>query len=383
MKPIVHIAVDEKFIDAAYDIYERAFPGKNTFIVLLESGKGEVDHVSKDKDYIFISTSGDYISQIADMVQDIDLLVFHYLGEYQARLSLSLPNSIKKVWTVFGHEIYNDPYLVGTGIYGKKTFKKFLFCKYWFKKIFRRWYYLLVKQKKDPLLIAHDAMKKMDFIGIFFQEEFELYKQLGILSATAKKLKFTYYPLDIVIDESQSFVNDKNILLGNSATYTNNHLEVFSVLGKMNLENQRIIAPLSYGNNKYVKEIISEGKSLFGKKFTPLTKFLPLESYQAILQTCGIVIMNHYRQQAVGNVLNTMYLGAKVFLSKKNTLYHYLKRIGCYVYCIEEDLVLGNGNVFRLLDKRQKQHNRKILKEELSLERICKELQENFNPLLS
>ena len=109
-------------------------------------------------------------------------------------------------------------------------------------------------------------------------------------------------------------------------------MEAIEILKKLDLKNNNIVTPLSYGNKEYANQIEEIGKQEIGKRFMPLTEFLPLNEYQKILQSCGIVIMNHYRQQAVGNVLNALYLGAKVYLSNNNTLYHYLRRIGCHVF---------------------------------------------------
>ena len=43
----------------------------------------------------------------------------------------------------------------------------------------------------------------------------------------------------------------RNILLGNSASDTNNHLDAFEALRKLDLDGRKIITPLSYGNANY------------------------------------------------------------------------------------------------------------------------------------
>ncbi|WP_372638629.1 TDP-N-acetylfucosamine:lipid II N-acetylfucosaminyltransferase, partial [Fodinibius sp.] len=226
------------------------------------------------------------------------------------------------------------------------------------------------------------AMRKMDYMAILHREELLYCKDKIKLRDDIKQIPFTYYPMDVIIDRHTGMVSDNNILLGNSAYYSNNHLEAFDLLRKMGIGDQKIICPLSYGDEAYADEIAKRGKSLFGPKFYPLTEFLPLDKYQKILRGCGIVIMNHYRQQGAGNILHAMYLGAKIYLSRKNTLYHYLTRIGCRLYCIEEDLKPDNEKAFMLLTKKQIQKNRTILERALSLEKICNELQQKFNPLL-
>ena len=48
--------------------------------------------------------------------------------------------------------------------------------------------------------------------------------------------------------------------------------------------------------------------------------------------------MNHYRQQACGNIIAALNMGCKVFLSNKSPLLEHFRDIGVTVYCIETDL---------------------------------------------
>jgi hypothetical protein len=385
VKPIVHIATDEKFIDAAYKIYERAFPKKNKFLILVGEVQNGIEHLSKKNDYIFIKKDEKLISSVESLVKEASIIVFHGVNFPQAQIALSLKKKDKAfIWNVFGYEVYNNYGIFGYDVIGKKTYKAFIFSiKDWLKNRFRSIFYLIMKGEPEPDKFIAQSFFKMDFVGILFKEEIEKYMDLGIVKTDIKQLKFTYYPLDIVINKEQNKVTNDNILLGNSASYTNNHLEAFDILKQMDLGTRELITPLSYGKEEYANEIIKIGKSTFGDSFNPLVEFLPLSEYQKILQNCGIVIMNHYRQQAVGNVLNTMYMGAKVYLSNKNTLYHYLKRIGCYVYCIEEDLNPANDDALASLSKEKMIENRKILTEELSAENICEELNNKLNSFLA
>lgn len=385
LKPIIHIATDEKFIDTAYYIYEKAFPGKNYFIILLKKEDEVIKHVSTEKDYTFIKIDGNYDIKIKEIVKGRCLLVFHGLDPNQSILAMKLKDiNIKYMWTVFGFEIYKNYEIFQDKIYGKMTHNKFIFG--YLRSIknmlrpYLRWY---LKQKVNSTINRKESLKLMDYVGILYNEEMDLYKELKILKDNAKLIKFTYYPLDLIVNSESEFVQNSNILLGNSASYSNNHLEAFEVLEKLNTNYIDIITPLSYGKDEYAEQVIKIGEQKFAEKFKPLTEFLPLIEYQKILLNCGIVIMNHYRQQAVGNVINGLYLGAKVYLSNKNTLYHYLKRIGCYVFCIEEDLVPENESAFNLLNKNQMMENRKILKKELSLDIVVSELKKKIDPIIN
>ena len=151
---------------------------------------------------------------------------------------------------------------------------------------------------------------------------------------------------------------------------------------EFDLKNKKIICPLSYGDNNYANEIIRIGEQKLGNNFEPLIKFMPLHQYNNYTQSCSIVIMNHYRQQAVGNVLTLLWMGAKVFLDERNTLYHYLKRLGVYVYNIKQDLRPNKTDVLMPLSLKYQQHNRECLKNEVSQKIILQELQTSINRIL-
>lgn len=376
-KQIVHIATDEKFINAAYDVYEKAFPGQNSFMILLNNETQEIKHLSKDKNYEFQYCSNpNWISEILDKINSAGYIVFHGMSLSQANLALSINSSAKLVWTVFGTEVYQNIKFFGKEIYGRKTFNKYLGNKYLLKNKFRPIYYNLIKGKPQGDTIVSKALNKMDYCSILYKDEFDMFIHKGVLKDNAKWLKFTYYPLDIIINKDAEYVNGNNILLGNSASSSNNHLEAFEILSKINIGNRKIITPLSYGYIEYQQDIKSRGEVLFKDKFVGLTDFMPLKDYQNLTQSCGIVIMNHYRQQAVGNVLDMMFRGAKVFLTKKNTLYHYLKRIGCSVFDIDTDTI--DEDSLQLLTMDEMTNNRNILYNEVSLDNIVKHLRDTI-----
>jgi hypothetical protein len=192
-------------------------------------------------------------------------------------------------------------------------------------------------------------------------------------------VKFAYYPLEFIFEGSAELkVKGNNILIGNSSSITNNHIEVFNILRKANIGTSNLIVPLSYGDKTYRDKIIRSGNKFFKDAFNPLTSFMRLQDYNKILQSCGIVIMNHYRQQAFGTIIGMVWMGAKVFLSNKNTIYHYFIRIGLVVYNIEQDL-LNQKDSLTCLSENEINQNRRILKSEISSEELIYSLQEAFN----
>lgn len=141
----------------------------------------------------------------------------------------------------------------------------------------------------------------------------------------------------------------ENILVGNSATIENNHLEVFEYLNRyVDLSGRQIIVPLSYGDDWYRKRIIADGKSQFGDRFFPLTTFMGKDAYVELLQSCGHVFMNHLRQQALGNICIMMLKGAKIYMHPKSPLYRWMLDKGGVIEPIEALDAASRGVIGKL-----------------------------------
>lgn len=207
----------------------------------------------------------------------------------------------------------------------------------------------------------------------------EYFKQLGYLSPTVSHICMTYYPLEYIFKGIENIkVNGNNILLGNSSSSSNNHLEAFNILKSFNLDDKNIIVPLSYGDKRYGETITEIGKTLFGKNLQSLFDFMPLDKYTILLSSCNVVVMNHYRQQAVGNIIAMLWMGAKVYLDEQNTFYHYLRRIGIEVFSIKADLKVDNPLALVGLSDYQIDQNRKILQREIGFSNIKSQLEQRL-----
>lgn len=127
------------------------------------------------------------------------------------------------------------------------------------------------------------------------------------------------------LDKYSKEHNGTNILIGNSATATNNHEEVFNLLSKYSNEDIKVYVPLSYGDESYAEKIVVEGTKIFGNKFVPMRDFMTPNDYVSLLATMDIAIFNNDRQQALGNINMLMYLGSKIFLRTDTTMWDHYK----------------------------------------------------------
>lgn len=120
------------------------------------------------------------------------------------------------------------------------------------------------------------------------------------------------FPYDEYFDAEDT--NEIRILVGNSATKTNCHLEVLDYLKKYKEENIAIYCPLSYGDKEYGEQVAAYGEKLFGDKFHAIFDFMELMDYHKFLASCHVGIFACNRQQAMGNISILLRLGRKVYL---------------------------------------------------------------------
>lgn len=119
----------------------------------------------------------------------------------------------------------------------------------------------------------------------------------------------------VMLDNARCECHDSiNILIGNSATESNNHKEIFDLLSRHQNENIKIYVPLSYGEQIYAQEIIRYGTEKLGDKFIPVLNFFAPNDYANFLQHIDIAVFNNIRQQSLGNIYALLYLNKKIFI---------------------------------------------------------------------
>lgn len=166
--------------------------------------------------------------------------------------------------------------------------------------------------------------------------------------------------------EADIMNSELRILVGNSASWTNNHFEALRILSGMKINLPfKILCPLSYGDSGYAAQVIEFGKNLFNDAFVPLTKFMPPEKYAEFLADVDIALFAHRRQQALGNILALLYLGKKVYIRSDISTWGFLKRHGIKVFDYKE-LASVSFDEFIYYDKQIMESNRRRIKENFS-----------------
>ncbi|MGM0546869.1 MAG: TDP-N-acetylfucosamine:lipid II N-acetylfucosaminyltransferase [Bacteroidota bacterium] len=380
---ILHIAKDEKFINGAYYLFEKAFPGQNEYVIVKPSGDPPIRFLNTHLvvNATFEVTSPATLSRLTKMSDQHQVTVLHGLGDINLAVFNESDRQERFMAIVHGAEIYNSGILNNTlmgpqtkAIYEltqKNNFYDLL------KEIYRSIKYR--DNHTDFKVNLPEVIFEIKNFGSLPGFTYDHLIESRLYHPSIQRIPFTYYPIEYVVKNDELRASGRHIFLGNSSSATNNHLEAFEFLKNLGLGDRKVVTPLSYGCPKYAKAIIKEGKKMLPDNFMSLTTFLPLEEYNQIISECGIVVMNHYRPQAVGNIIASLYLGAKVFLNDTD-VYRYFKQLGCHIYLIEEDLK-ASKKPFVLLNEKQIKENRTILKNTLSADVLVKGLRYSFRQL--
>lgn len=182
-------------------------------------------------------------------------------------------------------------------------------------------------------------IKYMGYLLTYIPEDVDIarniYKANGDYLETLGYLSNVYNPNSENIKKI-NFATACNILVGNSADPSNNHFEIFECLEKYTLDNVKIYAPLSYGDQEYAQQVIEKGKELFGDNFIPLMQLIPKNQYTELLDKIDIAIFNHKRQQAMGNTINLLGMGKTVYLQKGTSQWNFLKTLNIDILDFKE-----------------------------------------------
>ena len=317
-------------------------------------------------DYIFISNDRNYkFKNINTLLENIkimsaddflnlckknvyDAVFLHAIDSFPYNKTKLIPKEIKVFWLVWGYDLYGHPKknpMIKMDLYKPKTLEvcpylKKSFSLYNILRHLKRELYSLVNKKYSYSSKAYmQAVSRIDYFSGVLPTEYDLLKDVPYFRA--KRVQYAYVSTEDMYDkipETPPMIGD-NILIGNSAAETNNHLDILDYIKDFKPKNRHIISALSYsGPQKYIDVIVSSYTNVFGKAFRPLLQLMPLKEYNSIIKTCGYGIFYHERQKGMGNISGLIMAGAKVFLSETSVTYKYYKELGIHVYSVQNDL---------------------------------------------
>lgn len=361
----LHLMNDEKVVSRTIDLFEEALPGENKFIIL-----------SRRENCVFVKKNLPYVSyseyntpefwNIVDNVDRYQYIIVHYLS-YSAAKFIAKVNHPGFVWLIWGADLYinilskngfrlyDEPLIEFINSFRSAPIRTI-------KDIIKRNYYHKTLMK---------ALKKLSYVsGPDYNIFVNYYPELRV-----SYKEFYYYPIDEIVGELSAKKHGlgNNIVVGNSASFTNNHKNILKTLSRICGAERKIITPLSYGAAK--KYVVRLGNKYCPASFYPITEFMPITEYNNLLLSARTFIYGHHRQEAFGNILTALYIGGTVFLYSDNPLYEYLRRQGFILFEISE----LNQKIDYHLSINEKVTNRNRCVELYGMKRLMELIRMEFN----
>lgn len=321
---IIHIVRDDKFFDAVAFCFDSNPIYDNTYLLVTNTEHYTFKYINKTEKVEVLWNK----KLVRDRIcrDDYDVIFFQsILPTYYKFFKYIKPTKIV-IWWAWGFDLYSP-------LYGTKPFISIELYKPLTKKYHNSWTvkfvdfckrllrWNLIKQRKEWI-------KRIDYFNPVIQLEYELMKNVPNFRA-----KEYHYPFPITVNQNNNYGD--HILIGHSATYENNHLDVWNSVCSYIPEGRKVIFPLSYGNHKYALFLRNKIKSnvhdiLF------LMDFLPQDEYYELTSRCSYAIFGVVRQMAMGNIYNCLQSGVKVFLFRDSLVYKHLCSMNYVVFAIED-----------------------------------------------
>ncbi|MCC5894485.1 MAG: TDP-N-acetylfucosamine:lipid II N-acetylfucosaminyltransferase [Alkalibacterium sp.] len=305
---------EEKFYRPYISFINTYFNKENHEFIIVGSNTNQAEFIQLNSNVEFFPKNVKGFFKISKKMANSSKVIIHGLLMSQITFLLFLkPFTMKKVfWIVWGADLYFYQ--------SKKNDFKHNINEF-FRKI---------------------VIKRIPFIATLVKDDYYLAEKWYNVNAVHLKAIYisderTQYIREVLENRKTTKNGTLRILIGNNATPSNNHLEVFEYLKKYSNRDIEIICPLSYGDNEYAKLIENKGKEMFGSKFSALVELVPMREYIHFLDTIDIGVFNNDRQQGLGNIFSLLYLGKKVFLRPSTTMWNEIRNeMGIEVFSIEE-----------------------------------------------
>lgn len=388
---IIHFVINHPLVDKTIEIFEASFKGKNQFYALNSIGIKGSNHRIKN-------ISGSNVEEAIVLNKDAKYIIIHFLDTELCRILNAIDlNHIKIGWGFWGADFFSKHKSISSLYLDDLNFKYFL--KYgtfnsernaisnFFKRIKYRFWGNHIYEKE--VRIKKEFAGKINFLLHFNPLDAELINQ--VFRSNIEYKFFFYYDInysDLAISQpdavkigksSIGFSDHKVLFLGNSASLSNNHLSILNSLSIFDKEKFLIVSPLSYGDFNYANCVISHANKLFGSSFIPIKEYLSKEKYSNYLSSADVIIMNHIRSEAAGNVFMLLAMGKKIFLHGESNLYKFL--IDNHVHVCDATKIrnLSYETFIQPLTDTEKNSNREFIISKFARENIINSLKLALN----
>lgn len=369
---IAHFSVDSQFLESVQYSFSKSLPeSTNHFYIysgILRPNISKAKNLENIKKFNFHKV----IFFREKDFKKYDLIVFHSLNYWNSKILLKLRT--KRYYSiVWGGEIYtntelktdfsrNDKYLNSKVSFLRRIYD---FIQYG--------YYLSTAERNKIIAKALFMSKKLSSNPM----EFEILKKDNIYSKSATNFIFSYNPIEFMVKKFPKTIKKENIMvIGKSGNVAEDHLPVLKKIHD-NLENVcnfKFLMNFSYGDKKYIADILDFLRSFDKVNFKIENEFKKMEDYFCEISKAKFFILNSKRQQGVGNIIAHLFFGTKIYLNDENILLDYFKKTGFKIFSVNDFYRDLRDNKICELDINEKKINKKVVFEQFSLENNRKTL---------
>lgn len=316
----LHIAADSIFVSHFSRWMEDLQPDASDYVILLDRGNDDLRHPIASEGVHVVRSRLIGLLRNLRLVRSADVIVAHGVADFAAVALMVAPRSTVKVWSGFGFDYYGTEASAYYGLLGEKTrsaVRGIRGPRTHFRELLRK-------------RILRGAAKRAHFFSAPIPSDFAVFRS-RFPKFVGTYLQLKYASLSDMVP-TVDVAKRRDILVGNSAGYTNNHLDVFDLLLPKLPDDSRVVVPLSYdGDAEYIAEVVRVGREKFGKRFRPILEHQPLSQYLDTVAGCSSVIMGQRRQKALGNLIIALHSGSRVYLDPANPALAFLRDLGAQV----------------------------------------------------
>ncbi|KKN58106.1 hypothetical protein LCGC14_0555390 [marine sediment metagenome] len=376
----LHFMMDQFYSREFIELIQSNFDiGEHQFILIKKKHKKSYTHpekypnikiftISREKKVFEFAISHikfftkEYLS-IRKLMRQAKNIFIHNLTEEITGILFGFKGKARILWVIWGTDLYD---YIPIDMYDRYTLELVDKLDNKLKSMLIRFYYSFFHA------IRKIVIKRLDYVISAHQGDIRLFKKYYKTKAECISKNIYQNLVDFEkIDKDINFENeiykfkkkgDKLLLLGNSGSPSNNHLDLMIRLSEMKKQNFKIICPLSYGPPIYINKIVEKGKILFGERFIPLLEFLAPDVYFFFLKQIDLAVMYHNRQQGMGTIHILVYLGKPICMKKTSGFFHLIKK-NTHIFSVNdlEKLMLSDIGLTRAMCE----HNKKIALHEL------------------
>lgn len=347
-----HLFTDPKFI---FPFEDERF--KDTLIFI---GHFSEERKKAYKHVLFFDSLLDNFTSILDYVNSSDILVLHGLSNDAFKIVQKCDSRPYILWRFYGFEFYaRYPTLSYSAqslkyIENRANYRKIIQPLFFLKNALKPFYvkYLLNSYKRV-------IRKRIDgFWGLADTEYFFIKKywpDLPPFYQHGYKDKYS-------VSRNTTIAKRKQIIIGNSRWAYNNHLDVLDVIdGCISHQEYSFKCFFSYGlDNVYADQVRKRAKDI--NNFELIEDFLTTDYFQDIYAQSAALVINSYRQLAMGNIFQALACDTKIYMNSKNPIYHWFLKEGIKVFEVSRlKHDLDAGSIF--LTKNETAVNREAVKQ--------------------